>query len=74
MDHDPLCPVIPADRNFSDWGCQCALIRKVRADSFVQAANMLRDEAVQPSLEAQAWAFAYAEYLSSHAESLRGES
>ncbi len=32
MTHDPLCPVIPADENFSDWGCQCWLIAKVRAD------------------------------------------
>ena len=32
MTHDPLCPVIPADKNFSDWGCQCYLIAKVRAD------------------------------------------
>ena len=32
MTHDPLCPVIPADANFSDWGCQCDLIAKVRAD------------------------------------------
>lgn len=32
MTHDPLCPVIPADANFSDWGCECDLIAKVRAD------------------------------------------
>lgn len=32
MTHDPMCPVIPADENFSDWGCQCYLIAKVRAD------------------------------------------
>ena len=37
MDHDPLCPVIPADKRFADWGCQCALIAKVRADTLDRA-------------------------------------
>ena len=37
MTHDPLCPVIPADKNFSDWGCQCDLIAKVRADQIERA-------------------------------------
>ena len=37
MTHDPMCPVIPADKNFSDWGCQCYLIAKVRADERKQA-------------------------------------
>ena len=32
MTHDPMCPVIPADEHFSDWGCQCYLIAKVMAD------------------------------------------
>lgn len=40
MTHDPLCPVIPADENFSDWGCQCFLIAKVRAD---ERADALQD-------------------------------
>jgi len=37
MTHDPMCPVIPADANFSDWGCQCHLIAKVRADMLDKA-------------------------------------
>ena len=43
MNHDPLCPVIPADDNFSDWGCQCWLIAKVRADTLDKAYDWLSD-------------------------------
>lgn len=43
MTHDPLCPVIPADKNFSDWGCQCWLIAKVRADTLDSVINLLEE-------------------------------
>ncbi len=46
--HDPLCPVIPADENFSDWGCQCHLIAKVRSDELHQ----IRDTVQQAAQEA----------------------
>jgi hypothetical protein len=29
-DHDPLCPF--PDSRYIDWGCQCALVARVRAE------------------------------------------
>jgi hypothetical protein len=50
------------------WDCECDIIAKVRADERKRVANYLRDEAVGPTMEAEAWAFAYAEAIDAMAD------
>ncbi len=60
MTHDRLCP---QRLDGFKVACACRILAQARSDERKRVANYLRDEAVGPTMEAEAWAFAYAEAI-----------